>query len=184
MSRSLSTVVAATIGAKVVEPFFAIDLMFTSGPLYLWTGVGSTTIAAKSYVGSGNLLNISEVSETSEIAATGATITLAGVPSALLALALTEPYQGRVCRIYFGVVGSTTEYTELFTGYMDQMTIEEGPEYCTIQLSVESRLIDLERSRVRRYTNNDQKTRFPLDKGLEFVESLQDKPIYWGAKAP
>jgi len=32
----------------------------------------------------------------------------------------------------------------------------------------------------RRYTDQDQKNLFAGDRGLEFVESLQDKSIVWG----
>ena len=65
---------------------------------------------------------------------------------------------------------------------MDQMTIAEGPETSTIALSVESRLIDLERIRTRRYTSEDQKRRFPGDLGLDFVNSIQDKELFWGRR--
>jgi hypothetical protein len=47
-------------------------------------------------------------------------------------------------------------------------------------LTAESRLIDLERSRERRYTSEDQKIDYPNDKGLEFIADLQDKEIVWG----
>jgi len=32
----------------------------------------------------------------------------------------------------------------------------------------------------RRYTDADQQSRFPGDKGLEYVPSMQDKQIVWG----
>ena len=42
------------------------------------------------------------------------------------------------------------------------------------------RLIDLDRSRARRFTSEDQKIDYPDDKGLEMVASLQDTVIIWG----
>jgi hypothetical protein len=60
------------------------------------------------------------------------------------------------------------------------MTIDEGPETATIAVGAESRLIDLQRPRVRRYTHESQKSRFPNDKGFEFVNDLQDKKFAWG----
>jgi len=63
---------------------------------------------------------------------------------------------------------------------MDEMNIDEGPDFGTIELKVENKLIDLERARVRRYTSGYQKSKFPNDKGLDFVEDLQDKEIVWG----
>lgn len=68
----------------------------------------------------------------------------------------------------------------LFSGRMDLMNIDDGGETCIISISAESRLIDLDRTRERRYTSEDQKIDFPNDKGLEFVADLQDKEIVWG----
>ena len=41
-------------------------------------------------------------------------------------------------------------------------------------------MIDLERARVARYTSGYQKSAYPGDLGLDFVEGLQDKEITWG----
>ena len=63
---------------------------------------------------------------------------------------------------------------------MDTMGIEDTGDTANISLTAESRLIDLERSRERRYTSEDQKIDYPNDKGLEFIADLQDKEIVWG----
>ena len=68
----------------------------------------------------------------------------------------------------------------MFKGYIDQMVIEEGADTSTITVSVESKLIDLERARTLRYTDESQKARFPNDKGFQYVNDLQDKKFNWG----
>ena len=114
------------------------------------------------------------------------TLTLSGIPSALLSLALNTPYQGRECKLYLGFMTSwanpdtSPDIVEIFCGYMDQMTINEGAESSTITTSVESRLIDLERPRTRRYTSENQKQRHSGDKAFDFVESLQTIRLQWG----
>ena len=149
----------------------------------MWTGQGTLTLAdGTTWVGLGQLLSISSIEETSEMSVKGASITLSGIPSNLIALALTEPYQGREARIYFGINGEDV-FNELFSGYMDQMNIEEGVETATIELAVENRLIDLERARVARFTSGYQKSVYPNDDGLNFLEDLQDKKIPWGRVA-
>ena len=209
MSRDLSDNTIDNISQDVVYPFFATELRFDGdNTLRLWTGQGTLVLEdGTSWVGTGNLLNISAIEETSELAVKGATLTLSGVPSEVLSLALSEPYQGRVCNIYFGTFSQGSilqesssyillqdgsrinletgdkDFNEIFSGYMDQMNIEESGETSTIQLLVENKLVDLERARVARFTSGYQKSIYAGDLGLDFVEDLQDKQIPWGRKS-
>jgi len=206
MSREVGAIQSA-LEASEIQPLFAVQLMLDAQPLYFWTGLGDLTIDGITYVGTGQFLAISEMEETAEIAAKGAVITLSGIPSELLSLAISTPYQGRLCKILFGAINANKQYLKqengdfvlteaggridvtdgddtpainLFTGYIDKMDIDEGPETSTIAMSIESRLIDLERPRIFRFSDQNQKTRYPTDKGLEFVEDLQDKQFNWG----
>jgi hypothetical protein len=207
MSREIGTGIATALEANEIQPFFGVQLYLDSQPLYFWTGLGDLTIGGITYLGTGQFLSISEMEETAEIAAKGAVITLSGIPSNLISLAITEPYQGRICKIMFGAIDANREYllaedgsyilredsgriditsgeatpaVELFSGYIDRMDIDEGPDTSTIAISIESRLIDLERARIFRFTDQSQKSRHPNDRGLEFVEDLQDKQFNWG----
>ena len=180
MSRDITTEVLDALDDAVVYPFFAVDLAFSSGPLYMWSGYGDLVIGSKTYLGAGQLLSLSSVEETTEMEAMGASLTLSGIPSAFLALALTEPYQGRECRIYFGMTSDPSAYVEIFSGELDQMNISEEGSTSSISVTAENVLIKLERPIVRRLTNEDQKSRYPTDRGLEFIAALQDKEIYWG----
>ena len=205
MSRKLSPNTIENIDGDIVYPFFATELNFSSETIRMWTGQGTLVLDnGTEWFGLGQLLTISSVEETSEMAVKGATISLSGIPSELLSLALSEPYQGRVAKIYFGTFskGSLLQQSgsyivlqdgskinlqegskglnELFSGYMDQMNIEESAETTTIELTVENKLVDLERPRVGRYTSGYQKSIYPNDLGLDFIEDLQDKKIFWG----
>ena len=46
-----------------------------------------------------------------------------------------------------------------------------------ISLTCESRLVDLERAEVRRYTDADQQAEYPGDRFFEFVPALQEAEI-------
>lgn len=189
MSRDIGAVLQGAVDDDIIYPFFAVELLFDGEQtLRLWTGNSVLSYQGNDWLGTGQLLQIDTVEETSEIAAKGATLTLSGIPTEVLALSLSEPYQGRVANVYFGlhIEGETTtdSMTKIFSGYMDQMNIEEKPEGSTVVLSVENRLIDLERLRTARYTSGYQKSIYPNDKGLDFVEDLQDKQIYWGRNNP
>ena len=216
MSRDISDISSGILEPEIY-PFFTVELMFDNTtvvhngetinvtPLYFWTGLGDLTVGSITYTGTGNLMSISEVTETADISAAGATISLTGIPTEIVAMALKTPYQGRICRIKFGLlngqtnlllkedsdklllenldgidIGSAGGLSTLFVGYMDQMNIDEGPETSTIALAVESKLIDLERPRINRYTSGSQKSRFAGDKAFDFIPDLQDRPLAWG----
>lgn len=183
MSRTLPAAILTALAKDEVNFLFAVDIDFDSGSLYMWNGYGNLSYDGKTYLGSGQVMNLSSIEETSEIEAKGASITVTGIPSSFLSLALSEPYQGRECRIYFGTydVGVYT-FQEIFTGELDQMNISEEGSTSTITVTVESVLIKLERPTIRRYTHEDQKSRYPDDKGLEFISSLPEKEIVWGKK--
>ena len=190
MSRDLTSATITNISEATVYPFFAIELNFDSEILRLWTGQGTLTLPdTTQWIGTGTLLDISAIEETAEMAVRGATLTLSGVPSEILSLALSEPYQGRVCNIYFGtftggdLTTAPSNFDQIFSGYMDQMNIQDGAETATIELKVENKLVDLERARVARFTSGYQKSIYPSDKGFDFVESLQDREIFWGRNA-
>lgn len=185
MSRSLNSTITTALAADVIRPFFAVDLLFDSpNQVYLWNGVGTRTINSKSYSGAGEFLQIDPIEEVSDISARGATISLSGIDNSsgsLFQKALATPYQGRVCKIYFGVMDNPNDYVEIFSGYMDQMNIDEGPDSTTITLTVENKLVSLERPAGTRYTSAYQKEAYSGDKGLDFVAGLQTKKIIWGA---
>jgi hypothetical protein len=209
MSRVLPTSVVDALDDDVIYPFFAVEMNFDSdNVLRLWTGVGTLTFEGVSWAGAGTLLGISSVEETTETAARGADITITGLPSEVLALALSTPYQGRTCKIYFGLFKAAkiikedssfllledgskiyledlnSGFTEIFTGYMDQMNVSEDAQTGTIQVSVENKLIDLERARVARYTAEYQRSRniagASTDAGFDFVADMQDQKLAWG----
>ena len=64
-------------------------------------------------------------------------------------------------------------------GKLDIGIIEDNGETCTIAVTYEGRLIDLERPRESRYTHEDQQRFFPGDKGFDQVEALQDRELTW-----
>ena len=216
MSRDLSGGVALNLEQDVIYPFFAVELLFDDGTfetvdgdttdriLRLWTGFGTLVFEDNEYYGTGNLLDVSAIEESAEMAAKGATITLSGVPSEVISLALSEEYQGRQAKLHFGLLqrgqlqlessnyillqdggkifleDNKTSLTEIFVGYMDQMNINESPDTASIELTLENKLVDLERARVGRFTSEYQKSLYPTDKGFDFVESMQDLKINWG----
>jgi hypothetical protein len=170
MSRTIPSVVLNALDDDIISPFFAVELLFDSpNELRFWTGAGDLSYGGNTWVGTGNLLAISAIEEGSDLAVKGATLTFSGITTEILSLALAEP-----------ITSDETALTQLFSGYMDQMNISESADEAAIELTVENRLIDLERPRIARYTSAYQKSVYVGDLGLDFVEDLQDKEIVWG----
>ena len=165
-----------------VRPFFAVKLEFDSGTLRFWNGYQTITVDAESYVGAGSLIGISQVEETSEIKAAGASVVLSGISAEIISIALTENYQNRNATIYTGTITEDLTVTSyaVFKGLMDTMQISENGSTARVELNLENRLITLERPRTLRYTSEEQKTLFPGDLGLEFIDDIQDRTIEWG----
>lgn len=192
MSRPNVTDTYVSSSVTLIQPYFAAYLDFSgSAPVRLWTGNASKSFndisGSGDYLGVGTFGGISTVTETTEIAAKTMDLTLSGIPTEYVSLALSGAYRGRDAVVYlilFNTNMTSYEQVTLFRGYMDQMLIQEGAEFSNITVKCESRLIELNRTKDVRYTDEAQKQLYPDDKGLEFVASMADKSIYWGTSAP
>lgn len=192
MSRSLSAEMHAVATAELVRPITLIRAYFDTAdngataidPLYLWSGIGQLTYDGVTYVGAGNLLQVSEVKENTELTANGMTVILSGIGEPLISKARDADYQGRQLDVLFGALDENGDVIAspvvVFSGFMDVMSIADGGDTGTISLTVENKLIQFDRSRIRRNTSEDQKIDHPTDKGFEFVASIQEKEIVWG----
>lgn len=181
--RSMSAGMVTEVTTAQLSPILLANLQLST-PVYLWTGYGNLAYGGVTYLGVGNLGTVSPVDETTDLSARGLTMQLSGVPTALVAAALTEDYQGRACSVLFGALSTTAGLiaspVTVFAGRMDVMQITDDGQSAQITMTAENRLVDFRRSREVRYTDEEQQTLFPGDKGLEFVTAIQQKAIYWG----
>jgi hypothetical protein len=206
LTRDLDDTLLAAIEGNTLSPFIAVQMNLDESTLRMWSGYGTKNINGNDFIGVGTLLGVSAIEETAELYASGATVSLSGVPTDMLSLALSQSYQGRRAYVYLGVLSSYSSWilvegswrdggiwndsaswsesgtvaSQVFSGYLDQMTIDEQPETCTIAVTIESKLIDLERVRVYNYTSATQKAVYPNDLGFDYVDSLQGKTYNWG----
>jgi len=182
--RSLSASMVTEVTTAQLAPVLLASLSFST-PVYLWSGYGNLVYNSTTYLGLGTLGTISPLEETTDLAARGLTLRLSGVPTANVSLALTENYQGRECSIMFGVLSPTAgtliaSPVTVFAGRMDVMQITDDGNTAEITMTAESKLMDFKRPREIRYTDEEQQQLFPGDVGLEFVNDIQEKAIYWG----
>jgi hypothetical protein len=184
MARSLTTDFKNAIDAAKVSPIMLFYADFPSGAVRAWTGYGDLIWDSNTYAGVGTFGGVDRIDEGTDQAARGVVFTLSGIPSALIAIALADAYQGRTCSLWLGAMDANNAIIAdpylFFSGRMDVMEIEDSGDTATIRLTGENRLIDLNRARARRYTHEDQQIDYAGDLGLEYVTGLQDKKIYWG----
>jgi hypothetical protein len=185
MARDLTTALGNALLADRVQPIILAKINAASGDLRVWSGIGDLTYNAEVYTGAGTIGSVSEVEENMSLSASGVTFNLTGVTSEMLAIALAEIEHNRPATVWLGALDLSTgaliaDPYQLFTGFTDVPTIEEGGETSTIALTAENKLIDLDRPRTRRYTTEDQQIDDATDVGFDFVPGLQDKSVTWG----
>ena len=182
-TRDLAADQLAMITAASQRPVLFYEGEFTGGTLRLWSGVGTISWNSQSWTGAGNLLSIGEIQETTEIRASGTTLSLSGLNTSIISIALAQCRQGLAGRVWLGGLDASNAVIAdpfmAFEGRLDVPEISDDGETCTVSISYESRLIALERPRERRVTHEDQQIDYPGDLFREYVAGLQDKVLTW-----
>jgi hypothetical protein len=115
----------------------------------------------------------------------GLTFTLAGVPTALIAVALSEAVQGRRATVSMAIMEPVNQQIadviELWTGSLDQMPIKEEGETATITVTAEHRGITYARPKGALYSDAVQQAMYPGDRCLEFLTAQSAHVDVWPA---
>jgi hypothetical protein len=184
MSRDITTAFRTEATGTYVRPFLLFQAFFDSETLRFWNGVGTLTHDSNDYTGAGHLLNLSKIDESNKVESRGVTLTLSGVPSSLISIALAEEYQDRKVTIDLGFFNASgaiiADPFRFFSGKADVMAILGSGETATISLTAESDIIVLQRINERRRTTEDQKLELSTDTFFDEVPSLQNKSVVWG----
>jgi hypothetical protein len=190
MSRDLTSELAAAFLAVRVEPVILVNLEFNSGWVYLWTGIGTVVWNGNTYYGvilpGGTVLGkISALAETTDLEAQSVSLSLSGVPPDVIQDAIADCQVGLGAKIFLGAFdpSSGTILPDPFCawgGFTDIPAITDDGRTATVSITVESRLVDLQRSTQWRYTHQDQQLFSAGDLGFIFVGSLQTANITWG----
>jgi len=183
LTRTITAATQTASEADQFSPIVFLELDFASGFLRLNSTVSEFTFLSNVFTGTGDMGEITVVSEKGDIESTSITVGLQGVNTTIISIALNEDYQGRNAKLWLGFIDSAgvliVDPTRIFSGRMDTMPIVIGGDDNKVQISIESRLADLFKARIRRYNNADQQERYTSDKGLEFVEQNVEKELIW-----
>ena len=181
------------IEGPLVLPFWLVfaDFLNTAGeaaPLRVATIETGITWDSNFWHGhQAGLMDISEISETTDGQSESVTVSFDAIPSQVMASITTTQYQGRTLKIYRGVIDTTSlavvaDPELAFSGIMERDRIIDDGVISTIIINAVSQLSNQLKPRVYRYTHNDQQLLYPddNDSGLEFLPELQAVEINWG----
>ena len=101
--QGLDSSIVNRLGADEQALFLAVKAEFDSGDVRVWTGTDDLSINSETYTGAGELLAISETQENIDLSSQGISISLNGMDSTVLNIALTENYQNRFVTIFFRI---------------------------------------------------------------------------------
>lgn len=181
--RDIQAAAAAAIQGGNVPYIVLVELDFVEGFVRMCNAGYAFQWNGYTWTGAGNLGTISAIEEGQDLQMYGCTLTLSGIASDVIAKCFGVGYSGRKATIWIAPLDSNynilADPVIVFKGKMDTMPISLG-ENSQVQVTIESKLVDWERPRVRRYNNEDQQAEFPGDKGFEFVPQMVEKQLLWG----
>jgi hypothetical protein len=137
------------------------------------------------WLGAGQLGDIDAIQEAHDLIAQPVTMTLSGVDSAVVTDAMDANYKGRDVVIYLALLNPDTlafvdEPEEIWSGFMDVMKLEAGPNTGQIALTCEHwlRVAPI----ISLYTDQEQQV---IESGDRFFQYTADIPNYvgdWGGR--
>lgn len=181
--RSLTTEAKDAFRQLNFPSLVLVELDFVDGYVRLCNAGYTFTWNGYDWLGIGNLGAIEAISEGIALQMYGCRLTLSAIPPEIISEAFSQNYQGRTAIIYLAPLNDDFTFIAnpvvVFKGRMDTMDVSLG-ETATITLSVESRLVDWERPRMRRFNDADQRSQYPDDRGFKYVDQMIQKDLKWG----
>ncbi len=152
--------------------------------LYLWNGLGPIDWNGHTWLGMGKFGDLSPIIENTDLSVTGVKLSLSGIPSDLVSIALDTLSQADIATLWFGYLDDSgaviVDPFAAFSGQVDTVEVEDTGATSTITISVESDLIVHHKPQGTRYTDADQKAKYPTDRGFEYVDKIQETNISMG----
>jgi len=182
--RDLDPALASALSNGIIMPAILCMLTFASGTKYVWSGVGNLVYETQTYTGVGSLGTLGSINEGIEVKADGTTVKLSGIDPVLQAECMADIQLGAPAKIWFALFTQEGALIGapylIFSGSVDRPIVTVSPGEIAITLSLENKLIDLQRANQRRYTSADQRIAYPTDIGFAWVEILNDQALIWG----
>ena len=185
MARSMTLAAETAVAQSQVACAILVSLAFPSGAVRFCSAGVSLEWDGDTYLGAGAVSGLEPIAESVTPTALSLNVRFSGIDPTYLDAILDDNYQGQPAYVLLALFDPddlTIIADPVLVGQyrMDEPLVTLG-RTATIQLSLENRMADWDRLRLRRYNHADQVARNPGDMAFEYVEELQDKVIVWGA---
>ena len=184
MTRSIDAgTIAAVAGAHVIT-FPLVSMALDSGTIYLCGCAHDVSYGGNTYSSVYGFGQIEPIEET-DSAVMGLAFTISGDPGSSISIALGTEVQGRACTVRMAFVDSSGTLqvdTNVWTGYLDQITVEDGSPNATIRVTAEHRMVRWDTPRPVRFSHEDQQVLAAGDKFFEFAAQVSEQVIAWPNK--
>lgn len=186
MAAPNSTLLAALRGTTPPARHHFFKMTHSQGTVRAWDGYGDMLFGGETYLGVGNLAQISGVSKSRDLQTHEVVVSLSAVP--LAALQVTDPnIRGETATItcaWFAENGSLIASKLVFTGKGNFLTSAFGDRTVTLTAHLRGRMADWRAAPQSYYTDQEQKRLFAGDTGFQFVKTLENTVVSgWGLYA-
>jgi hypothetical protein len=183
--RGLTAPMLEALSGRTLKPVLLLEADFTSGPIQVFCGTGTLyTSDGRAWTGIPLPVEIASISDVTKVLAAGTSFTFSGLDSNLLSKVMNEVRITGAGKAYLGLLGPDDRLIPdpqlMVSGYLDAPVLEDGGQTSTIRFNVEGPFLD-NRTKIRRFTNEDQQTDYPGDTAFKFLVQLVNKEIVWGA---
>jgi len=161
-----------------------------SGLYGFWTGVGTFTFETVNYVGSGSLIQVDGIKQSTGLGAVQVVARLTAIENSALtpdtlASIESEVYHQRPCTImtaYFNADTYVLLSVEVeYRGYVDRIVHTESIDgQAVLEVHLESKFRDHQRTGYRVRSDHDQKRILSTDNGLRHVTSVSHERVLFG----
>ena len=185
--KSLSPTFAAALASGAPQVAQLVAMYFSGGTVALNSMNRPLDFGGLTYRGAAGLGEISQIDDSAGSEVKGLQLTMSGLSSEMLALALADAtvVQGVRLVIRLALVGADGFVIDApvdWDGYLDTMSIDADGDNCTISVTAESSAVDLLRGNAMTTSNADQQALYPGDRAFEYIVSQDGVPVVWPTK--
>lgn len=182
MARGINSAFQGQLDSGTYSYAIGVSMEFDNGTVRTTNYRANLDYNQNTYYSSGRLLSVSSINENTDLGISGLTVTLSGLESFIISKMRDTDIQGVPVDAYLFIVDDEQiVYDHLyFKGVIDNMTYTQSRDSATIAMKCENFLVRFGDKLNRKYTVEDQKTYYPNDDGLGFVEDIAEQEIVWG----